>query len=201
MLIFCIRCCHVPLHALDTLDTLTMSGIREKDHRFVFNTTTDGSVSARPPPAQTWKEISQRNALQIAGLSVASRPLGKIGEIQHLFQSQESADCMKPRQTMNIKSIVCLFAVVFIWLLRATDVVATQMNFPQLSQSQMLLNIHRNLGLYITTAVLHVFWGHLFSVYSFLVNILKSSAVLKLISSILSSTGHIFLLSDVWLKW
>lgn len=116
MLIFLICCCHVPLHALDTLDTLTMSGIREKDHRFVFNTTTDGSVSARSPPAQTWKEISQRNALQIAGLSVASRPLGKIGEIRHLFQSQESANCMKPRQTMNIKSIVCLFAVVFIWL-------------------------------------------------------------------------------------
>ncbi len=119
---------YVSLHALDTLNT---SGIREKDHRFVFNTTTDGSVSARSPPAQTWKEISQRNALQIAGLSVASRPLGKIGEIQHLFQSQESADCMKPRQTMNIKSIVCLFALVFIWLLRAADVVATQMNFPQ----------------------------------------------------------------------
>lgn len=116
MLIFLICCCHVPLHALDTLDTLTMSGIREKDHRFVFNTTTDGSVSAHSPPARTWKEISQRNALQIAGLSVASRPLGKIGEIQHLFVSQESSDCKKPRQTMNIKSIVCLFAAVFIWL-------------------------------------------------------------------------------------
>lgn len=84
-----------------------MSGIREKDHRFVFNTTTDGSVSVRSSQAPNLKEISQRNALQIAGLPVASRPLGKIGEIWHLGSSQELR--MQETQTDNEHKVSSLF--------------------------------------------------------------------------------------------
>lgn len=83
--VFCGVFSILPLYAL--------SSTREKDDQFVFNTTTDGSVSL--PSTPSWKserEYSRKkkSRAQIAGSSAATYPRGKIKEVQHLFESQES---------------------------------------------------------------------------------------------------------------